>query len=135
MKHIIIFRLLTEPEVIPVADDFNQLDKLADGNPYAESTDDLPSDITFPEPLDVETQEGKVTFSWQGFQVEHKGYFYPVIVEYFNKDIRSRQVMGLRCKHKMWAEIATLWIVNQMRMMREDSVERWVNKLDKEGTK
>jgi hypothetical protein len=125
MKHIVIFSLLSDPEVIPVADNFDRWEELANGNPYAESTEDLPSEITLPELLDVKTEDGKVTFSWQGFQVEHKGYFYPVIVEYFNKNVRSRQIIGLRCKYKVWAEIATLWLVNQMLFMREDSVERW----------
>jgi len=125
MKHIVIFRLLTEPEVIPVADNFDRWEELANGNPYAESTDDLPSQVTLPDPLDVELEDGKVILSWQGFQVEHNGYFYPVIVEYFNRDIRSRQVFGLRSKRLVDAEIATLWLMNQMLFMREDSVERW----------
>jgi hypothetical protein len=53
MKHIVIFRLLTDPEVIPVADNFDRWEELANGNPYAESTEDLPSEITLPDPLDV----------------------------------------------------------------------------------
>jgi len=125
MKYIVIFNGSEDPPVVTIQDKIEHLDFLTGGYPYAESTEDLPKDITFPDPLDIKVKEDKVTFSWQGFQVEHRGYYYPVIVEYFNKDVRIRQVFGLRCKYKVWAEIATLWLVDQVRFMREDSVRRW----------